>query len=72
MCAEANDGEKMNNAVIGAGVVLGVAGSLMTAQQLAKGLEMETQHWLMLLIFLAAGYVAGRMFPQLGQTVGLP
>lgn len=33
---------------------------------------MMPQHWLMLLLALAAGYVIARFYPQLGQTVGLP
>jgi hypothetical protein len=33
---------------------------------------MQGQHWIMLLVAVAAGYVAGRMFPALGQKVGLP
>ena len=33
---------------------------------------MEMRHWVMLLVVLIVGYLLGRMFPQLGQTVGLP
>jgi hypothetical protein len=33
---------------------------------------MQGQHWVMLLVAILAGYIAGRMFPQLGQKVGLP
>lgn len=33
---------------------------------------MESQHWVMLLVVLIVGYIAGRMFPQVGQMVGLP
>ena len=33
---------------------------------------MEMNHWIMLVIVLIVGYVLGRMFPALGQKVGLP
>lgn len=33
---------------------------------------METQHWVLIIVVLIVGYVAGRMFPQVGQAVGLP
>jgi hypothetical protein len=33
---------------------------------------MEMQHWIMLVVVLAVGYALGRLFPALGQTVGLP
>lgn len=33
---------------------------------------MTGMHWLAFIIALAVGYLLGRMFPQLGQTVGLP
>lgn len=32
---------------------------------------MQSHHWLMLVVVLVIGYVAGRMFPQVGQAVGL-
>jgi hypothetical protein len=33
---------------------------------------MEGMHWIMIVIMLVIGYVAGRMFPTIGQKVGLP
>jgi hypothetical protein len=33
---------------------------------------MQTHHWIMFALLIIAGYIAGRMWPQLGQTVGLP
>lgn len=33
---------------------------------------METQHWVLIIVVLLVGYIAGRLFPQLGQTFGLP
>lgn len=33
---------------------------------------MTGQHWIMLIVMLIVGYLLGRMFPQLGQAVGLP
>lgn len=33
---------------------------------------MQPSHWVMLVVMLIVGYLLGRMFPQLGQTVGLP
>lgn len=33
---------------------------------------MQGQHWVMLLVILAVGYVAGRLWPAPGQMVGLP
>jgi hypothetical protein len=32
---------------------------------------MQGQHYLMLAIVLIAGYIMGRLFPQIGQAVGL-
>lgn len=59
-------------AIIGATVVLGAAGTLYLVEQLGKDIAVEGQHWVMLLVILVVGYVAGRLFPQVGQTVGLP
>ena len=33
---------------------------------------MQGQHWLMLVVILIAGYVAGRFFPQPARMIGLP
>lgn len=33
---------------------------------------METQHWVMLLVILAAGYVIGRLWSTPANLVGLP
>lgn len=57
---------------VGAAIVLGVAGTGYLLIALKEDMAMEMQHWLMLLVILVAGYVAGRLFPQVGQTVGLP
>jgi len=62
----------MNDAARGASIILGVAGTGYLMIALGKDMAMEMQHWLMLLVILVAGYVAGRLFPQVGQTVGLP
>jgi hypothetical protein len=62
----------MNPLVLGGVVVIGAAGTLLTLNTLKEGLVVEGQHWIMLLVILVVGYVAGRLFPQLGQTVGLP
>ena len=62
----------MNDAATGAKVVLGVAGLGYLLIAMERDLKMEMQHWLMLLVILVAGYVLGRLMPQLGQTVGLP
>jgi len=33
---------------------------------------MQVQHWLGVLLILAIGYAIGRLWPALGQKVGLP
>ena len=33
---------------------------------------METQHWVMLFVFLAVGYALGRLWPAPAQMLGLP
>jgi hypothetical protein len=33
---------------------------------------MMPQHWLMIILALAAGYVLARFYPQVGQMAGLP
>jgi uncharacterized membrane protein len=44
-----------------------------TIWALWKGVEnMEGQHWVMLAVVLAAGYVLGRMWTTPAQLVGLP
>jgi hypothetical protein len=61
------------NAAIVALSVVAVAGTLYSARDLTQeALTMQGQHWIMLLVAIALGYVAGRMFPQAGQMVGLP
>jgi hypothetical protein len=62
----------MGDAMNGASLVLGFAGTLYLIQQMEGDLVMEGQHWIMLAVILVAGYVLGRLMPQLGQTVGLP
>jgi hypothetical protein len=60
-------------AAIVAITVFAVTGTALTAQYLlTEGLAMQGTHWIMLLVAIAVGYVAGRMFPQAGQAIGLP
>jgi ABC-type uncharacterized transport system permease subunit len=52
---------------------LAVAGTLTTAQSLAtEAIAMNGNHWIMLLVAVAAGYVAGRLFAKPAQMIGLP
>ena len=64
----------MNPADAGNGIkiVLGAAGTLYLVKQLGKDIEMEGQHWIMLLVILVAGYVLGRIWTTPAQMVGLP
>jgi len=62
----------MNDAVQGASVVLGAAGTLYLLKQMGRDIEMEGQHWIMLAIIFIAGYVAGRIWTAPAQMVGLP
>lgn len=62
----------MNTLVLGGLVVLAAAGAAYTVEQFGREIVMEGQHWIMLLVILIAGYVLGRLMPQLGQAVGLP
>lgn len=64
----------MNPADAGAGIklVLGAAGTLYLVKQLERDIEMEGQHWIMLAIFLVAGYVLGRIWTTPATMVGLP
>ena len=62
----------MNEAIHGGSIVLGFAGTLYLVQQLGKEIEMEGQHWIMLLVILVAGYVLGRIWTMPAQMVGLP
>jgi hypothetical protein len=64
----------MNPADAGNGIkiVLGAAGTLYLVKQLGKDIEMEGQHWIMLLVILIAGYVLGRIWTTPAQMVGLP
>jgi hypothetical protein len=53
--------------------ILSVAGTLGTVSAITKeGLKMNGQHWIMLLVAVAAGYVAGRLFVAPARLVGLP
>jgi flagellar biogenesis protein FliO len=58
--------------LLGVGVILGAAGLGFTVINLTEAAQMEGQHWIMLLVVLVAGYVLGRLMPQVGQMVGLP
>jgi hypothetical protein len=64
----------VNPADAGNGIklVLGAAGTLYLVKQLGRDIEMEGQHWIMLLIILIAGYVLGRIWTTPAQMVGLP
>ena len=53
-------------------IILGTAGTLYLLQRLEKDIEMEGQHWIMLLVILVAGYVLGRIWTAPAQMVGLP
>ena len=53
-------------------LILGAAGALYLVKQLGKDIEMEGQHWIMLAIFLVAGYVLGRIWTTPATMVGLP
>ena len=63
----------MDRAAIVALSAIAVAGTVITVQTLlTEGLAMQGTHWMMLLVALAAGYVAGRLFAQPARMVGLP
>lgn len=62
----------MGDAVNGISLVLGFAGSLYLLKQMGRDIEMEGQHWIMLLVILVAGYVLGRIWTTPAQMVGLP
>jgi hypothetical protein len=52
---------------------LAAAGLGYTVLQLGQGVTtLETQHWVMLLVILVAGYVLGRIWTTPAQMVGLP
>ena len=52
---------------------LGLAGLAYTLRDLRRSLtDMEGQHWVMLVIVLAVGYVAGRVWTAPAKLVGLP
>jgi hypothetical protein len=53
-------------------IVLGVAGTLYLLKQMERDIEMEGQHWIMLLVILVAGYVLGRLWTTPATMVGLP
>jgi hypothetical protein len=53
-------------------IVLGAAGTLYLLKQLGKDIEVEGQHWIMLLVILVAGYVLGRLWTTPATMVGLP
>ena len=63
----------MRDAAIVTFVAIAAFGTLTTAQTLfTEGLAMNGTHWIMLLVAIAAGYVAGRLFAQPAQMLGLP
>ena len=62
-----------NKALLIGLTVVAVAGTATTAMALyQEGLTMQGTHWIMLLVAVAAGYVAGRLFAQPAQMLGLP
>ena len=62
----------MNGLALGTQIVLGVAGTGYLLIAMERQLEMEMQHWLMLLVILVAGYVLGRLWTTPATMVGLP
>lgn len=62
----------MHPAATAALTIVAVAGTLYTLQRLTGEIMMEGQHWIMLVIILAVGYVIGRMWATPAQLVGLP
>lgn len=62
----------MEDAIHGIKLVFGVAGTGYLLRQLGKDIEMEGQHWIMLLVILVAGYVLGRIWTTPATMVGLP
>lgn len=55
------------------GTALAVAGIAYTVREMGtEALAMEGQHWIMLLIAVAVGYVTGRVWTQPAKLVGLP
>jgi hypothetical protein len=53
-------------------ITLAIFGTLSTVKNLKEALTMQGTHWIMLLVAVAAGYVAGRLFAQPAQMLGLP
>jgi hypothetical protein len=53
-------------------IILGAAGTLYLLKQLGRDIEVEGQHWIMLLVILVAGYVLGRLWTTPATMVGLP
>jgi hypothetical protein len=62
----------VNGLALGTQIVLGVAGTGYLLIAMERQLEMEMQHWLMLLVILVAGYVLGRLWTTPATMVGLP
>jgi hypothetical protein len=58
--------------IIGLTVVAVAGAATTTAALYTEGLTMQGTHWIMLLVAVAAGYVAGRLFAQPAQMLGLP
>jgi hypothetical protein len=55
------------------GILMSTAGAGVTLVYLSKGVpSMEGQHWIMLLVVLTAGYVAGRIWTTPARIIGLP
>lgn len=61
-----------SDAARGFQIILGVAGTLYLLKQMERDIEMEGQHWIMLLVILVAGYVLGRLWTTPATMVGLP
>lgn len=68
----ADDPQTSHRLLAWALITLAVFGTLTTTRTLTKEISMQGTHWIMLLVAVAAGYVAGRLFAQPAQMLGLP
>jgi hypothetical protein len=65
--------ETERKALVLAITVIATAGTLATLQSLAtEATAMQGHQWIMLLVAVAAGYVAGRLFVAPAKMIGLP
>jgi hypothetical protein len=55
------------------GIGLAAGGTALTAIYFGKGvMQMEGQHWIMLLVILVVGYTLGRIWTTPARMIGLP